>query len=162
MGRGTFFFLVEIFLQKKNKKNKMPFQIQIYRSNMVFHSNWKAQPREILEVTGYLLSLFSPFSAFGSSDGSVQPIFNAFVHVILILRLLAFCWLLSLKMCAAFILPSNYKNPNLPGFEHRDQILAANPHLSLPLFFQLNAPQNLFAACPCSFQLAIEINECMS
>lgn len=85
----------------------MPLQIQIYRSNMVFHSTWKAKVREILEVRGYLLSFFASFPAFSSGDGPLQPIFNALVHVMLIPQLSAFCCLLSLKKRAAFILPPN-------------------------------------------------------
>lgn len=94
-----------MFLQKKIKRNKVPFLIQIYRSTMVFHSAWKAQVREILEVKEYFLSLFPSFPAFGGGDGPLQPIFNALMHVMLILQLSAFCCLLSLKNRAAFILP---------------------------------------------------------
>lgn len=54
-GADSFFFLEEIFLQKKMKRNTMAFEVQFNRSKTVFHSTWKTQLRGILKVTGYLL-----------------------------------------------------------------------------------------------------------
>jgi len=60
-GAHSFFFLEEIFLQRKIGRNTMAFQMQISRSKMVFHSTWKTQLRGILKVMGNLPSFFLSF-----------------------------------------------------------------------------------------------------